>query len=367
MAAVGVSGSPTKLEYWRGEGILPTNEREWRGRRGSASSASDAIKAQAIECARLVKAHHSTDVAALVLFARGYEVTESALRGVYHRFLNERREWIESHSAGDAIDASSSAAEAIARAKKPSKLVRRYRRRLKGFTDTAGETRDDALTSALADTLHAFLTGESIGGLQELLVASGLSATPDGEKPTSEQVNSLPVAQIESNLAAVDSSPDSLLRRAIDESTIEDFEHARDEMILMRDFAHAAATIEERTRSAITAPDGRTVPSYRPLAELAQDDLDVALLAPISLALRRGFDRPSADEWDELLAGQRVELPRYQAYATLLTAMPDDVGPYTCPLGVGKLQAMPAHERERIQTHIRRALRAHPKEAALLN
>ena len=396
LAAAGLKGSPSKLERWRGAGFLPPNDRQWRGRKGSASTCTPRARDQVIPLARLMNARRPRYVTALRLFASRLWLSESALRSAYHRWLDDLR---KSNELDGTIEASERAARTALKEVKRNPALRGYKRRLRklaaeerrldterrrllklaehhelhkhadrrrlrqltGHPTDPLEAPEDRLSHALTDAFHVFSTGSPVGDLGDFLDASGISEAFPGED--------LPTLEIERILTRFDlgHGSHSELHRVIDETSIEAFEQARDEALLLRDYARATDAVVIGLQDAIThgAITCETLleglPDWRLLSQI--DDLEAAKQTLWLLMTRHVLGESQLREWEVMIESVRRSLPVFQAQAALIAALPKDMPRFLIDT---ELNAQPPEARDEILAEIRRAMEAHPEETALL-
>ncbi len=244
---------------------------------------------------------------------------------------------------------------------------RRRLRQLTGHPTDPLEAPEDRLSHALTDAFHVFYQGSPVGDLGDFLDASGISEAFPGRIADTEEFERI--------LTRFDlgHGSHSELRRVIDETfSIEAFEQARDEALLLRDYARATDAVVIGLQDAIThgAITCETLleglPDWRLLSQI--DDLEAAKQTLWLLINRHVLGRgPSSREWEVMIEETCGGDPRRKL---LSSAGGSDCGTpkghAPVPHRYGVEHTTTPERRDEILAEIRRAMEAHPEETALL-
>jgi hypothetical protein len=306
-------GFTRRLERLGGAGLLGPHVQVGRGQsEGSASHYRPGIVARAREALSLSAEHGALDLAALVMFVRGWEFEKEKLDAAYTSALGRFEAAIERHGGeGSDYDRADRVAEKLARAAAKSRGQADLRGRLRDLnrSDRSESTRW-LLRSFFHDAVHIMMRGRATSdqGLLELMHGNGISQVtmerlPDRPPP----IPTLPLRELK-HLVSLTSLGG--VARIVGRATYAELELARDDVVALVTFARSFAPFVQRVYG-LRYAFGFTV-----LASLTE--LGMAFAVPGLVILRPMFPT----ELEELRATIAREQPRFDAMNALADRIP---------------------------------------------
>lgn len=153
-AAAGYHVTARKLERWRQAGIIPRPQRRALGQgKGSESSYDDETLRHIVESARRAGCFDSLAKVALCLFAEGYPIVESVVRGSYDAYFQHLRDFFTdlAGSTDPFEQADAFACKALESDQRGSSINGHKRASRRAFDATP----DDELTDSVTGTVTA--------------------------------------------------------------------------------------------------------------------------------------------------------------------------------------------------------------------
>jgi hypothetical protein len=344
LAARGVEVSCRQARRWREGGQLPKPVRRGLGQPTGGSTVSYTEEAiDQAEClVRCLDEYGSLDEATVVLFWRGYEPRERALKGAYSNLLEGLlKDARKSVSSDEAWAVAESAAGRISRRAAQVPGARQARDRLQQ------KNRAWRLIDVLTNLIVVLLGGNA-KLQQETLLALGIEAIPD----LPPEAAALFSASAVSEEAAGVTLP--ALQKTIKRASLAELRRARSDLAVIREFA--------RTFSAIAIRAAGADLGLGIFADTLDDDLACAQAIPV-IALKR---KQAGRGFDEGVANLKQFIPALQATNAFADSIPAHWHPYMGPNGAVLLAQAPQTEQEAVLAAMRVWAKDHPKEAALI-
>lgn len=349
---LGYQVTPRQLEGWRRRGLLRPIPRRHLGRgRGSESHITPELVEQATGVACAVRETRSLAEAALVLFARGFEVSEEVVRdGYVSLFSAVMREVSREKPNADAGEDEFDAMDRLAR-----KLARRSAG--SGANRARARLRASNTQTSLADVMFAMLvvatTGEppDDGSIERMAIATGLDAmTHESLTDAGPAVPAIDTAAVREALRM--STIDALKERA---QTV-----SWGDLCIARDFIIGVAKL---ARAMLLPAEYQGAPEALGLREFAlASDLMQAVGALEAVPWLTMF--PDGVETIRSLFG--VVTDRYLAATSWLEAMPRELLDQRPGLGPDLLDKLDPGLRHQVQESSRAWASEHPDFARTL-
>lgn len=264
LATLGVDVSVRQLERWRAAGLISTT-RAWGGTgRGGSSSQYDEGTANLVEeLVDVLAEERSLDLAALILFARGYQISEDGLRAAYANAYEALASFGAQGGDPDGWTRAQSISERRRYTSHP--VVRAWRKRIRERPERGPVSRE---TRAIgASVIHVLQTGDPIQDEDAAFVAqaSGVGEIAESAELTMDFADTL----------ADLSFP--VLAQTVESASVDELAQARD-------------SLKHLSRFLVQASDVFPDP----------DDLLVALVAPALVQIMR----IAGPWWEDLLPSQ---------------------------------------------------------------
>jgi DNA-binding transcriptional MerR regulator len=342
-SALGVPVSARQIERWRQLGLIPKPQQRALGRgRGSVSAYPGYVAAQAAEIARLLRTRNRLDDVAMLLFCRGYEVDETALKRAYVAHLElVRRRILRRSKSKDTLTIAEAATRTLLRAMRGDARLAEWRARLRGRDEPASSI----LESALTNFMHVLLVGQpaSEGGLREFLDAGGLTAA--AAQLASEGDDPLPFAEIAEMLAKLDLGEYSKL---VERYTVAELRAAEQTVTRLVEFATRVLALRSATAASTAAP----------VFELLVSEMDERVLA-FGLPLAAWILEQNATGAAEVLDAIDVAEPELEAVSILIERLPQHYWHFLGEDGAAALETADEDERAAVQAAVHQALDDH--------
>jgi hypothetical protein len=327
---------------WREEGHLPAPDRRGLGRAGSFARYGERAIEHADALALLRESGRSLDEATAVLFLRGFEPRERALRNAYRTLLIDplQREGFNLEAA-DPWRQVESAARTLSRRAARQPAVARARERLSRSGERA------SLIDVLTNLLAALLGAASMRG--ETALALGVEpVTAEELQPYADDLSPAAVARTVQGITL------PALTDTIDNAPLDALRQARTDLTLMNRFATAFSSAAIRASGFDLGIGG--------MLDAVQAELQQALAIPaVCLARKAG-----GPEYSVSLAAAEQMLPSLDALNRLLNELPARWQSYLGPAGALKLAQTPEPERSQLLETIKTWAEQHPDDTRLI-
>ena len=322
---------------WREDGQLPATTSTSHGREGFTFAYPDEVIDQAECLAELMGSYRNADLAAIVLFLRGFAPRERALRGAYQRLYDGMLEELGQPPSGQAEPVDKRMSQHARRSSTDPRLEM-MRQRL----------RQNEYTTPLAAAL-ANIAAVCLGSKDETLRPGSLVALGFGDPPP-------PLA---------DRLVLSKLARALNLRHLQ----ATAMRAPLDALKAGRETIERLNEVVKAAGNASRITGVHPVFDAAEQWLSSepvrALAIPGLAALQR--TRLLGRLFEEGLAELEAALPRFHALASLADALPMEWHRYQAPDGMAALALETDETQNKVFSVVRQWAQDHPDEAALLH
>jgi hypothetical protein len=328
---------------WREGGQLPEPDRRGLGRAsGSTVSYSEEAIDQAECLVRCLDEYGTLGEATLVLFWRGYEPRERALKAAYSNLLEGLlKDARKSASSDEAWAVAESAAGRISRRTAQVPGARQARDRLQE------KNRAWRLIDALTNLIVVLLGGKA-KLRTESLVALGIEAIPDLPPEAAELFSASAVSEEAVGITI------PALQKTVKRASLAELRRARSDLVVVREFA--------RTFSAIAIRAAGADLGLGIFADTLDDDLACAQAIPVIALKRKQVGRG----FDEGVASLNQFISALKATNAFADSIPKHWHPYMGPNGAVLLAQAPPAEQEAVLAAMRAWAKDHPEEAALI-
>jgi hypothetical protein len=334
--------SEWQIKRWREAGLLAT-VREFKGRGAGSGPVGypPHAPAHAACLAEVLENNLTLNEACLVCFLRGFLPRERALKRAYTDSYAQVTGWLRRTAAGsdEPWTVADAAARLLARRSAGLPRLRAARDRLR----SAGKP-PSILSDVLFNVLSAAL-GQPSRLQPDTLLAFGMDGLTTPISPAGSLAEPADLELDRYSLAE--------LARTAHESALNELEHARDALVVVRTVAVRFVSIVIRTHGL----------RLDQVEEFGEDNLLAALLGiPALLILCTALGKEKLDANVEQL---RTELPRLDAMQRYLDELAPDLHRYLS-MSATRLAALDGPEFERLRDETRRYFSEHPEDLPLL-
>jgi hypothetical protein len=351
-ARLGTKFTTKQFARWREEKYLGPLRREWRGRKGSASSWDKQLLDEAVAFAAARSRRTPLYEAALLVFVAGGPIGEGPVKRAYSAALDVTERFLRAGcDADDPAEVAHTVAPTMVKRLLRTRDGTRWKRRLAA----TGKEPQTSLERMCVAMVAVALGGPppSQAAVQDFLAASGLAAA---ERESFGELGPWAPGLSREHLSdALLRFSVPALRARISATPFGELCRARDSAKQLISLISAVAPVIKGTTQ---------TPNALGFAEFTYLDLETQL--PLMVPAVLIFEEMGLDVQRTVRLARRF-VPLYRALNVLLQAMPAYLRRFMTPDGIARLNQRPRTDRIAFIRHLQRSVATHPDAAATVN